>query len=162
MFSPSWMLCLVGFFLHISFSFAFRQRSFHLSRTVSSSQRYSGLQQDTTNVIPTDLILSSGFCAFARQSGVLSAIEDFKISIDRVVGTRSAASMLYPASYPTLSNHQTYTHKPTTPPPSHHTLNIPTIPFVRSITYDYQIILIKSFILVNLILLSSSSYFILL
>jgi len=46
------------------------------------------MMQDTT--IPTDLILSSGYCAFARQVGVLSAVEDLKIPIDR-----SVAASLY-------------------------------------------------------------------
>ena len=85
-----WLVCLVSFH-HLSSSFAF-QRPFHASTV--SSQRYSGLQ-DTT--MPTDLILSSGFCAFARQSGVLAALEDFNISIDRCVGTSSGslAASLY-------------------------------------------------------------------
>ena len=84
-----WILCLVGF--HLSFSVAL-QRPLR-ARTISS-QRYSSMQ-DTT--IPTDLILSSGFCAFARQAGVLAALEDFNISIDRCVGTSSGslAASLY-------------------------------------------------------------------
>jgi predicted acylesterase/phospholipase RssA len=44
-----------------------------------------------TSVLPVDLILSSGFCAFARQAGVIAAVEDFSIPIDRVVGTSSGA-----------------------------------------------------------------------
>ena len=46
--------------------------------------------------VPTDLVLSSGFCAFARQAGVLAALQDFNIQVDRCVGTSSgslAASM---------------------------------------------------------------------
>jgi predicted acylesterase/phospholipase RssA len=40
---------------------------------------------------PVDVILSSGFLAFARQAGVLAAIEDFKIDVDRLVGTSSGS-----------------------------------------------------------------------
>ena len=54
--------------------------------------------------IPTDLILSSGFCAFARQAGVLAAVDDFGIQIDRCVGTSSGslAASLYAAGYTPL------------------------------------------------------------
>lgn len=54
--------------------------------------------------IPTDLILSSGFCAFARQAGVLAAVEDFGIHIDRCVGTSSGslAASLYCAGFTPL------------------------------------------------------------
>jgi len=38
-----------------------------------------------------DLILSSGFLAFARQVGVLEAVEDCGIDIHRIVGTSSGA-----------------------------------------------------------------------
>ena len=38
-----------------------------------------------------DLILSSGFLAFARQVGVLEAVEDCGIGIHRIVGTSSGA-----------------------------------------------------------------------
>lgn len=38
-----------------------------------------------------DLILSSGFLAFARQVGVLEALEDCGIGIHRIVGTSSGA-----------------------------------------------------------------------
>jgi NTE family protein len=39
----------------------------------------------------TDLVLSSGFLAFARQVGVLSAVEDSGLEIDGVCGTSSGA-----------------------------------------------------------------------
>ena len=54
--------------------------------------------------IPTDLILSSGFCAFARQAGVLAAVDDFGIQVDRCVGTSSGslAASLYSAGYTPL------------------------------------------------------------
>jgi NTE family protein len=38
-----------------------------------------------------DLILSSGYLAFARQAGFLAAIEDAKIPVDAVCGTSSGA-----------------------------------------------------------------------
>ena len=42
--------------------------------------------------IPTDLILSSGFLAFARQAGVIAAIEDSKkFTVQRIVGTSSGS-----------------------------------------------------------------------
>lgn len=39
----------------------------------------------------TDLVLSSGFLAFARQTGVLSAVEDSGIQVGGVCGTSSGA-----------------------------------------------------------------------
>jgi NTE family protein len=39
----------------------------------------------------TDLVLSSGFLAFARQTGVLSAVEDSGIEVGGVCGTSSGA-----------------------------------------------------------------------
>ena len=39
----------------------------------------------------SDLVLSSGYLAFARHCGVVSAIEDWGISIDKVVGTSSGS-----------------------------------------------------------------------
>ncbi len=41
--------------------------------------------------MPTDLLLSSGFLAFARHAGVLQAIEQEGLEIDAVVGTSSGA-----------------------------------------------------------------------
>ena len=62
-----------------------------------STYRAAAAPGDATSVgVPTDLVLSSGFCAFARQAGVLAALQDFNIQIDRCVGTSSgslAASM---------------------------------------------------------------------
>jgi predicted acylesterase/phospholipase RssA len=40
---------------------------------------------------PVDLILSSGFLAFARQAGVLAAVEDYGLNVDRIVGTSSGS-----------------------------------------------------------------------
>jgi NTE family protein len=39
----------------------------------------------------TDLLLSSGFLAFARHAGVLAAVEDAGLEVDAVVGTSSGA-----------------------------------------------------------------------
>jgi len=79
------------------FSLSFQQPLRASVTTRSTSQRHKALimMQDIT--IPTDLILSSGYCAFARQVGVLAAVEDFKIPIDRCVGTSSGslAASLY-------------------------------------------------------------------
>lgn len=44
-----------------------------------------------TSLSKPDLILSSGFLAFARQVGVLEAVEDCGIGIHRIVGTSSGA-----------------------------------------------------------------------
>lgn len=41
--------------------------------------------------MPFDLVLSSGFLAFARHAGVLAAIESRGVDIDAVVGTSSGA-----------------------------------------------------------------------
>lgn len=38
-----------------------------------------------------DLVLSSGFLAFARQAGFLAAVEDAQVPVDGVVGTSSGA-----------------------------------------------------------------------
>jgi predicted acylesterase/phospholipase RssA len=38
-----------------------------------------------------DVLLSSGFLAFARHAGVLAAVEDAEIKVDAVVGTSSGA-----------------------------------------------------------------------
>jgi predicted acylesterase/phospholipase RssA len=40
---------------------------------------------------PTDLLLSSGFLAFARHAGFLAAVEDAELRVDGVVGTSSGA-----------------------------------------------------------------------
>ena len=85
------LLCMSG--LPLTFSLAF-QRPLR-ARTITSQRSSSNLQE--TTAIPTDLILSSGYCAFARHCGVLAAIEDFDVTIDRCVGTSSgslAASLL--------------------------------------------------------------------
>lgn len=42
-------------------------------------------------IAPVDLILSSGFLAFARQVGMIEAIEDCSIPINRIVGTSSGS-----------------------------------------------------------------------
>jgi len=86
------LLCITG--LPLTFSLAFQRP---LRRPLRTFTQYSSNLQDSTAAIPTDLILSSGYCAFARHCGVLAAIEDFNISIDRCVGTSSgsiAASLL--------------------------------------------------------------------
>lgn len=86
------LLCITG--LPLTFSLAFQRP---LRARTSTFAQYSSNLQDSTAAIPTDLILSSGYCAFARHCGVLAAIEDFNISIDRCVGTSSgsiAASLL--------------------------------------------------------------------
>ena len=59
---------------------------------------------DQSTQIPTDLVLSSGFCAFARQAGVLAALQDFNINVDRCVGTSSGslAASLFAAGYTPL------------------------------------------------------------
>jgi len=41
--------------------------------------------------MPTDLILSSGFLAFGRQTGFLAAVEESGLEIDALVGTSSGA-----------------------------------------------------------------------
>ncbi|KAJ1391647.1 acyl transferase/acyl hydrolase/lysophospholipase, partial [Ochromonadaceae sp. CCMP2298] len=40
---------------------------------------------------PPDLILSSGFLAFARQAGVIEALQDKGVALGRIVGTSSGA-----------------------------------------------------------------------
>jgi NTE family protein len=65
-----------------------------ISSGLSTQVKSPSLQNSNslhTSVQPVDLILSSGFCAFARQAGVIAAVEDFSIPIDRVVGTSSGA-----------------------------------------------------------------------
>ena len=44
-----------------------------------------------TDGTPTDLLLSSGFLAFARHAGFLAAVEDAGMPVDAVVGTSSGA-----------------------------------------------------------------------
>jgi len=41
--------------------------------------------------VPVDLLLSSGFLAFARQCGFLAAVEDAGLDVDGVFGTSSGA-----------------------------------------------------------------------
>lgn len=41
--------------------------------------------------MPVDLVLSSGFLAFARQAGFLAAVEDLGIGVEGVCGTSSGA-----------------------------------------------------------------------
>jgi predicted acylesterase/phospholipase RssA len=41
--------------------------------------------------MPTDLLLSSGFLAFARHAGVLAAVEESGLDVGTVVGTSSGA-----------------------------------------------------------------------
>ncbi len=41
--------------------------------------------------MPTDLLLSSGFLAFARHAGVLEAVEQEGVEVDAIVGTSSGA-----------------------------------------------------------------------
>lgn len=46
---------------------------------------------DTRRVMSTDLILSSGFLAFGRQTGFLAAVEEAGLEVDALVGTSSGA-----------------------------------------------------------------------
>lgn len=52
--------------------------------------------------MPVDLVLSSGFLAFARHAGFLAAVEDADLEIDALCGTSSGAlaAAMYAAGYP--------------------------------------------------------------
>ena len=60
--------------------------------TPTSQLLVKNFQNQIAYPIPVDLVLSSGFLAFARQAGVIAAIEDSNmVRVQRVVGTSSGS-----------------------------------------------------------------------
>ena len=57
--------------------------SIQSSSTNSKMSDFRATQMNTAS--PCDLILSSGFCAFARQAGFISAVNDFGIKVIEII-----------------------------------------------------------------------------
>lgn len=71
----------------------------HASQTVPSADRTSS--NGCVSASPVDLVLSSGFLAFAGHAGFLAAVEDSQVVVGGIMGTSSGAlaGALFSAGY---------------------------------------------------------------